>query len=155
MKDICVDTGFFFGLYQERHELHSKAKEYFASLFDAGGNRLVIPWPIVYETFVTNAVRNTAAMTVFKSDWKRLLQRGQLRLLSDLPFRQRVVEECFDELAVPIANRRNLSAADRVVRRVLADRNIRISAFITSNPKDFEDVCKRFRRTLLALAPHT
>jgi hypothetical protein len=69
-------------------------------------------------------------------------------LLDDLPFRKKVINQCFDELSKPPANRRNLSAVDRVIREILSDRSLRISALITFNPRDFEDVCRRFRRAV-------
>jgi hypothetical protein len=69
-----------------------------------------------------------------------------------LPFRKRVIDQCFDELTKPVASRKNLSAADRVIREILSDRSLRISALITFNPRDFEDVCKRFRREVFGLA---
>ena len=106
---------------------------------------MLVPWPIVYETFSTRTVRNVDAMIVLSSDWTRLQQRGQLHLLDDVPFRKRVVSQCFDELARPQASRRNLSAVDRVIREILSDRNLRVSALITFNPRDFVDVCTRFR----------
>lgn len=151
MTSICVDTGFFICLYQEKHPHHGRAQNYFQKYFVVADNRLVVPWPIVYETFVTKAVAQEVSMKAFETDWKRMRQRGRLQLLCDLYFRQGVAEECFDEWKLPRAERRNLSAADRVVRRVLADRNTNISAFITSNPKDFLDVCTRYRRHLLSL----
>ena len=152
MRDVCVDTGFLIGLYQQKHDFHVKAQEYFNRFFAEGGNRMLVPWPIVYETFSTRTVRNADALTVLSSDWRRLQHRGQLHLLDDLPFRKSVIDQCFDELTKPVASRKNLSAADRVIREILSDRSLRISALITFNPRDFEDVCKRFRREVFGLA---
>lgn len=151
MKDVCVDTGFLIGLYQQRHDFHAKAQEYFDRFFAAGGYRMLVPWPIVYETFSTKTVRSHEALGVLRSDWKRLQARGQLHLLDDLPFRKRVIDQCFDELTKPLGGRKNLSAVDRVIREMLSDRNLRISALITFNTRDFEDVCKRFRREIFGL----
>ena len=90
-------------------------------------------------------------MALLEAHWRRMRQSGQLQLLCDVPFRQDLAEECFDDLALPAREQKKFSAADRVVRKMLADRNISINFFITGNPRDFEDVCKRFRRLILPL----
>lgn len=103
MRDVCIDTGFLIGLYQESHDFHAKAQEYFDRFFAVGGNRMLVRWPIVYETFSSRTVRNQQALTVLSVDWRRLQNRGQLRLLDDIPFRKRVIDQCFDELKKPLA----------------------------------------------------
>ncbi len=70
-------------------------------------------------------------------------------MLSDLPFREDVMDECFDELAKPTGHARNLSLVDRVIRRALSDVNVRIDALITFNPADFADVCRKHNRQIL------
>jgi hypothetical protein len=88
-------------------------------------------------------------MMRMQSDWRRLIAQRRLELLSDLPFRDEVLAECFDELRKPIPQSRNLSAVDRVIRRVLADVTVRIDAFVTFNPRDFLDVCKKSNRPMV------
>jgi len=149
MSDICVDTGFLVGLYVESDQYHERAQHCFFDYFGSGRNRLVIPWPILYETVSTRMVKNRSAMSLMEGDWKRLSREGRLQMLSDLPFREGIIDECFDELAKPRAHARNLSFVDRVIRRVLSDMNVRISAFITFNPADFGDVCKKSNRNMI------
>lgn len=149
MNDLCVDASFLIGLYDETDTFHEQAKTLFLSYFPQGNNRLIIPWPIVYEAVSTRMVKNKKAMLRMESDWSLLSKQSQLHLLSDLPFRDDVVEECFRELKKPPVHYRKLSAADRVIRRILSDANIQISAFLTFNPKDFADVCKALRRQML------
>jgi len=150
MNGICVDASFLIGLYDETDDFHQKAKDYFLQYFPRGKNRLLVPWPIVYEAVSTRMVKNKKVLTRLESDWKLLSVWQQLHLLSDLPFRDGVVNECFEELKKPPVHYRKLSAADRVVRRMLSDANIQISAFLTFNPKDFVDVCQALRRELLS-----
>jgi predicted nucleic acid-binding protein len=150
MKDICVDAGFLIGLYNVQDEFHDRATQYFLSMFDKENNCLVIPWPILYETVRTKTVRNRDAMLSLERDWKYLLMHKRLTLLSDVPFREDVVDECFSELRKPDRQRRNLSIVDRVIRRILSDRSVRIDVFITFNPKDFADVCKTSQREMLS-----
>jgi len=144
--NLCADAGFLIGLYDDRDEHHAEASNQFASYFQSGSNRLVIPWPILYETVSTRMARRRKSLAMLERDWKRLLLRQQLELLSDLPFREGVVEECFEGLGDH--RYRALSAVDRVVRRILSDRKVRIDAFITFNPGDFADVCRQFGRQL-------
>ncbi len=92
--------------------------------------------------------RNPRALGLMERDWKRLQTLSQIELIPDDPFREGVLEECFEELRKPRQRYRSLSAADRVIRRMLSDVNLRIQGFITYNPKDFTDVCRRFGRQL-------
>lgn len=144
--NICADTGFLIGLYDDTDQYHTEATSHFANLFESAVNRLVIPWPILYEAVSTRVARRRKALTVFERHWKYLILRQQLELLSDLPFREGVVEECFEDLGRD--RYRALSAVDRVVRRMLADQHLRIDALITFNVGDFADVCHRFGRRI-------
>ena len=135
-------------MYDQRDERHDEASEYFVRLFGSGANRLLIPWPILYETMSTRTVRNVKGLALMERDWKRLQALSQIELLPDEPFRRGLVEECFEETRKPQRHYRSLSAADRVVRRMLSDVNLRIQAFVTYNPQDFADVCHRFGRQM-------
>ncbi len=149
MSDICVDTGFLLGLYVESDQYHEPAMRCFSDYFESARNRLIIPWPILYETISTRLSRNWAAMSLLEQDWKRLLRQERLALLSDLAFRDGAIDECFDELTKPKPHARSLSLVDRVIRRMLSDRNLRLEALITFNPGDFVDVCQKYHRTIL------
>jgi predicted nucleic acid-binding protein len=148
MKAICVDTGFLIGLYDDTDPYHDKAKKYFSDFFGAGSNHLLIPWPVLYEAISTRMVKNKKGLSLLENDWRRFLIQRRLNLLSDLPYREGTIDECFRELGKPMPQCRNLSAADRVIRNMLSDRNLRIHAFVTFNPKDFNDVCGKFGREI-------
>ena len=150
VNDICADASFLIGLYDERDHFHDRARDHFLRYFPKGNNRLIIPWPIVYEAVSTRMVKNKTGMLLLERDWALLSKQNQLYLLSDLSFRDGIVDECFDELRKPPVHYRRLSAVDRVIRRILSDSNIQITAFLTFNPRDFVDVCKAFRRELLS-----
>lgn len=144
--NICADSGFLIALYDNADQHHAEASGHFTTLFQSTANRLLVPWPILYETVSTRVARRRNALALLERHWKRLLLRRQLELLSDLPFRDGIVEECFAELG---RNRpRALSAADRVVRRMLSDKQLRIDAFITFNVGDFADVCRKSGRVI-------
>jgi len=144
--NVCADARFLIGLYDSADQHHAKAATHFANLFATSSNRLVVPWPILYETVSTRMARRRKGLMLFERDWRRLLLQQRLELLSDVPFRQDLVEECFEGLEL---NRyRALSAADRVVRWMLADTSLKIDAFVTFNSPDFVDVCRKFGHQL-------
>jgi len=145
---VCTDAGFLIGVYDQRDERHGHAVKSFVTWFGSGAHRLLVPWPMLYETVSTRMARNAKAMALMERDWKRLQTLSQLELIPDEPFRDGVMDECFDELRKPRQHYRCLSAADRVVRRMLSDQNLRIQALITYNPRDFADVCHKFGRQI-------
>jgi hypothetical protein len=137
-------------LYDGRDQYHDIASLYFDEYFAKTTNQLVIPFPIVYESFCSRFVKNKRAMTMLENDWKRLEGEKRLSLLSDADLREEVLEECFRDLRLPSASYRTLSFVDRVIRKLLSDTKIRISAFITFNPSDFADVCATFNREMIS-----
>lgn len=140
---ICVDTGFLLGLYDQSDQYHDRAKQQFTEYFEHTRNNLLVPWPILYETLSTRLVKNRPAMNLLENDWIILSQQRRLELLPDEPFRGDIIYECFAELRKHPAHARRLSLVDRVIRRMLSDVNVRIDAFITFNPSDFQDACRR------------
>ena len=150
MSIVCVDAGFLIGLYQHSDQYHHTAQEHFVRFFDQGINRLLIPWPTLYESVSTRMVRNRNWIIALDQDWRILRGRGQLDLIEDQPFRHNAIQDCLTEPARPGARYRTLSLTDRVIRYMLADVNLRIDALITYNPNDFRDVCTQYRKTLIA-----
>jgi len=96
--NICTDAGFLIGLYDNSDEHHTAATQYFTNLFRSGSNRLVIPWPILYETVSSRTARWKSGLLLFQRHWHYLLLHQQLELISDVPFREALIEECFHEL---------------------------------------------------------
>ena len=106
-------------------------------------NCLLVPWPILYETVSTRLAKSVPGMLRLEKDWKRLDRLNRLKMLPDEPYRNNVIQDCFEQ------HQRPLSAVDRVIRNILADPRIQISAFVTFNPGDFADVCRKFNRQLI------
>jgi hypothetical protein len=149
MRRICVDACFLIGLCNGRDQYHAAAARYYQRLFEVNKNRMVIPWPILYETVRMGTVENRQSMRQLESHWRQMARLDLLELLSDCRYRDQVIQDSFDELRKPEGRQRNLSAVDRVLRNILSDTNLRIDAFITFNVADFSDVCGRFGRELL------
>lgn len=148
MKFACADTGFFIGLYDETDAFHQLANLYFEELFENGDNHLVVPWPVLYETVSTKLVKHRSRLEGLRKDWIRLTRERRLVLIPDEQYRDGLADECFDELRRLPGQYRNLSAVDRVIRRMLLDPKLRISVFVTCNSKDFHDVCSKRRTDL-------
>ncbi len=149
MKTVCVDSGFIIGLYDETDSYHSVATGFFVAYFENTENRLLIPWPILYETVSTRMVKNRKRLDIFKRDWQTFERQKRLILLDDQEFRQDAIDECLAETNKLPQHYRSLSLADRVVRNILADKNIKIDLFITFNIGDFKDVCQRSGRIIV------
>jgi hypothetical protein len=150
MRHVCVDACFLIGVYDNRDQHHTAALNHFSQLFDGGNNRMLVPWPIVYEAVSTRLVRDKNGINRLERDWGHLHRSGRLELLSDVPYREKVVQDCFDELGRPPGAYRTLSAVDRVLRNILMDPAVLIHAFVTFNAADFADVCRKRNRELIA-----
>lgn len=149
MKSICVDSGFLIALYDERDRYHSRAQVYSRQYLTVPQNILLIPWPILYETVSTRMCQNKKKLEMLKRDWEALERQGRIELLDDSPFREQAIAECYEEVKRGLNHYRGLSLADRVIRHVLSEVNIRIDLFITFDPGDFSDICERFQRTMI------
>ncbi len=148
MRTVYVDSGFLIALYDETDEHHSSAKDYFVKYFDAIPNKLVVPWPIFFETISTRMAKNQKRISMLEKDLKKLKEQQRIEFLNDVDYREKALEECFKETQKS-CNYRSLSLVDRVIRYMLSDVSLRIDYFITFNVKDFADVCKKFHRTVI------
>lgn len=150
MSAICVDSVFLLGLYDNRDQFHARASELFLAYFNNAVNRLLVPWPVLYETVSTRLVRRQKNLALFERDWRKLAASRQLILLDDSQYRQAAIEECFHEVRVQRRELRPLSLTDRVIRRILEETRIKVDVLITFNVADFADVCSRLRLHLVS-----
>jgi predicted nucleic acid-binding protein len=145
MSAICVDSGFLMGLYDDRDQYHARANDLFVAYFSNSVNRLLVPWPVLYETVSTRLVRRQKSVALFERDWRLLTASRQLIFLDDSPYRQAAIDECLYEVRVRRRELRPLSLTDRVIRRILEETRIKVDVFITFNVGDFADLCNRLR----------
>jgi predicted nucleic acid-binding protein len=130
-KFILCDSGFWIALYDKKDQYHMIATKLFEkiSLF-----YVLIPWPVLYEVLRTRFVRRRDWIQQFKRDLKKL----QVEFIDDTPYRNFAFSEILS-----VSNKRNLSLVDRVIRKILEDKNKRIDCLITFNEKDFIDICQK------------
>ncbi len=149
MKRICADTGFLIALYDERDpKLHHIAVSCFVELFEEAPNRLVIPWPALYETVSTRMARQMRSVRKIDVHWKMLRSRGQLEFADDSRFRAPALDECLLETAKQPGRYRPLSLADRVIRGLLSSRDLKLDALLTFDVQGFADVCRKFGKEI-------
>ncbi len=138
-KNLLVDTGFWYALYDVKDNYHEDA-QILADLLDE--SNLIIPWPCLYETLNTRFVK--------RRDWLDgfFAYSGHTNTvrLSDEPYRDNALEKVFKSPAPWMS----LSLVDWVIRLAIEDRNIKIDAMVTFNPDDFFDVCHSRRIELIS-----
>jgi predicted nucleic acid-binding protein len=148
--NVCLDSCFLIGLYDERDQHHRESKELFVDLFGADNpNVAVIVWPVLYESVSTQLVRHRGRTAAMERDWRRLVSSNRMIFLDDQPYRDDAFELCLRETAKPPSGYRSLSLTDRILRSVLADTNVRIDGILTFNEGDFIDVCRTSGRTIV------
>jgi predicted nucleic acid-binding protein len=142
LSDYCIDSGILIALYSRRdqQDRREKAREYIGQ-FQNRANKMVLPWPIMYEVVGTAIAMNRAGMEMFARQLRDLRQSGQLIQVDDSPYREKALEECFAETA-RTNGYRGISLVDRVLRMMLNDKKYRFSGLITFNERDFVDVCR-------------
>jgi predicted nucleic acid-binding protein len=127
-KKILVDSGFWFALFNENDKYRSEALKIED---DIQVHSLLIPWPTLYETVNTKAVKkphNVARL-------KRFIEKPSTKLVDDAPYRENSLQFVLEN------NSRHFSLVDHVVRSMLLDKSLPIDGFISFNPGDFHDVC--------------
>jgi predicted nucleic acid-binding protein len=133
---IVIDTGYLFGLFDSRDDHYSQANEkaHFIEI-----TRVLLPWPVLYETINTRFVRSG-----FMIGFERLLTRSNVHLIDDFSYREAAYETVFKR-----DNRRNLSLCDVLIRLLIDDINLQVSGLLTFNAKDFHDICRERKVTIL------
>ncbi len=95
---------------------------------------LILPWPCLYETLNTRFVKRPNWIKSFFA----YTGRSGTVLFPDQSYRSDALEMV---LRSPCPWK-SLSLVDWVIRLAIEDRNTKIDAMITLNPKDFLDVCQ-------------
>lgn len=138
MKNILIDSGFWYALYNRRDAYYDKANEIFTFL--ELGN-VIIPYPTLYETINSRFCKDRISLGEFKS----LIDRENFILLEDNDYKSDALETAFNS---SLNMNRPLSLVDSIIREILSDDNLKIDYLITFNVKDFIDVCQRENITI-------
>ena len=129
-QGLLVDTGFFIAMYDERDAHHAEAQDK-QNLLDV--YTVILPWPVLYETINTRFSRRRGIMVRFDA----LITSSDTVLLDDSPYRVEAYQ------TVARNARRPLSLVDAVLRAIIEDTNVAVTAMLTFNQRDFHDVCRQ------------
>ena len=135
---VLVDSGFFFALFNERDRHHASARRLEGWLDLA---RVILPWPILYETVNTRLVRRPANLAKFEA----ITRAPETVLLDDSPYRAGSLRG----VLARSGRTGPLSLVDAVLCNVIEDVNVPVSAILTFNERDFQDVCLQYGVELL------
>ncbi|MCY4612462.1 MAG: PIN domain-containing protein [Nitrospira sp.] len=128
---ILVDSSFFFALFEKNDSYHKDAvkKQEWLEEFP-----IIVPWPILYETINSKFVKLPATIRRFEN----IIRRSDTELLDDSEYRDEAYQETL-ELAKRGYGARSL--VDSVLHAILKDMNVRISAMLTFDDRDFRPIC--------------
>ncbi|MGA2402354.1 MAG: hypothetical protein ABSG91_11730, partial [Syntrophobacteraceae bacterium] len=129
-KNLLVDTGFWFALYESDDFHHEEAQD-LADLLD--DYNLVLPWPCLYETLNTRFVRHRHWLDNFYD----CANRSTTVRLPDEPYRNNALGKVFKSPRPWLP----LSLVDEVIMLALLDPNTKIDAMLTFNLRDFFHAC--------------
>jgi len=130
-ETILIDTGAWIALFDKRDSNHSAIFEYSGIIEEYP---LLVPWPITYETLRTRFTHRAAWVTAFNA----LVSRAGVTLLDDQPYRDDAYALTVD---YAIRQGRDISMVDMLCRLIIDDPNVKLDCVITTNRKDFADVC--------------
>ena len=133
-KKLLADTGFWIALLDEKDQHYQSAGER-APWIDVA--TLVMPWPVLYETLRTRLVRMSVCFTN---------KYIHVQFIDDGKYRDEAYSRAID---FSVRLRRPISLVDMVCRLLIADPAVRIDYLLTTNPRDFTDVCSERQVELL------
>lgn len=128
-KNIVIDSGFWFALFEKRDEFHEEALVIESVLEQFN---ILIPWPTLYETLNTRFVKRKEYLDGFNYYLKKL----NTTKIDDVQYRENAISTVINP-----RTGKEFSAVDFIIRNILEDTNIKTDALITFNIRDFEDIC--------------
>jgi predicted nucleic acid-binding protein len=144
MKGFLLDSSYLFALYGDEGDRTRDAEESFLDIFSRSGNVLLVPWPILYESFNTKFSGDRRRTKQLDSEWAQLEKLGRLEFLDDLPFRAGTLVDW--RKAKPQAAKkrdRGLSLVDRILMAIIQDKTLSVTAILTFDVNDFRGICAK------------
>ncbi len=132
-KVVLTDACFWLGLVDPRDQYHTQSNEISEVIEN---NKILFPWPCVYETITTRLARQRERLIFFE----KLLNKPEIIRIDDSEYRENAMIEVFE------SNRMQgftYSLADGVIREILKDVNTKVDYLVTYNEKDFADLCHK------------
>lgn len=133
MAAVLVDTGIWYSLF-DPNDGYAPRSAANGIADELANHDVILPWPVTYETLCTKFTKRHESMLRFD----KLLRSPRTKQLDDSRYRQDALEDCF----AFFNKARPMSLVDCLLRRLIADKEVRIAGFYTYNPGDFADVCR-------------
>ncbi len=138
-----MDSGFLYALYSPRNEpdRFKLARNYIDKLFangESSKHRLLLLWPILYETLNSRFVRDKKVMLRFQNEFGHFKRNNQVDLIDDLPFREA-------GLSLLLNNKLNqpFSLVDIMIQMYVSQNKAGISGILTFDHRDFAEFCRK------------
>ncbi len=132
MRNVIVDTCFWYALYEPSDHYHNTAKRIRDSLIDV---RYLIPFPTLYEVINTRFSKNRKL-----NDFKNHIYSPACSLISDEKYKESALK---GTLFFSLEKNRPISLVDMIIRTMMEDVNLQIKGLITFNEGDFRDICQQ------------
>jgi predicted nucleic acid-binding protein len=133
MNNILIDTGFWYGLYDQRDNYYHQANKLYEYL---SLGQILIPYPTIYETINTRFAKNKEGIQSFE----KLISKPNVLLIDDRDYKEKALELTFDS---SIRLNKPYSLVDMILRLILSDSTLKIDFLLSFNPEDFFDVCMK------------
>jgi len=135
MNNILIDTCFWYALYNPKDSDHHKAND-LVDYLDLG--KIVMPYPVLYETLNTKFTRNK----LWVEGFEKILKNKNVQFIDDSDYKESALALTFDSVFI---KNRPLSLVDIIIRIMLEDVNLKIDYLISFNTGDFIDLCRKKR----------
>ena len=130
-KIILTDTCFWIGLIDPKDQFHEVSTAIAGFL---EGNKILFPWPCLYETISTHLTRRREQLLYLEE----YILKPNIVLFQDDEYKEEALKQVF------LFNRNagfTYSLTDSVIREILKDDRVKINYLVTYNFSDFQDVC--------------
>jgi len=132
-KIILTDTCFWLGLVDPNDQFHD-ASLAIAELLE--GNKILFPWPCLYETISTRLTRRREQLLYLEA----IISKLNIILFSDNDYKEEALKQVFQFNQIAGCT---YSLTDSVIREILKDVNIKVDYLVTYNVPDFQDICNQ------------
>jgi predicted nucleic acid-binding protein len=129
-KNVLIDTGFWFALYDSRDSNHNSALDIVEILET---ENILIPWPTLYETLNTSFSENRSYMAGFDT----FISKPFVNKINDEDYKNKAYDNIFE---FSKNGKRTFSLVDLIIREMLMDIGIKIHYLLTYNEHDFSDL---------------
>lgn len=124
-----IDSGFWFAFFDKNDPYHKYTDSIIKKL-DECADKIVIPWPSLYEVLNESFLR--------KEEWKFFfdinIKKGKFIFEDDSPYQE-------EALLLSVENKK-CSLVDAIIN-LMIEKNLKIDALVTFNTPDFDAARKR------------